>query len=118
MFFCGGQVTATETVEKGPLHYAMGGTLFFLLGISKGGNGGNGNNGCNDNNDDDGEDNGNGGELWQQPLLPPLFVHCQNFWKTLSNFGRTLFAHNFGRHIPTYAQQNLFVFIAFSNKSY
>jgi hypothetical protein len=54
---------------KWPLHYAMGGTLFFLLGIGKGGDGGDGNDGCNDNNDDDGKDDGNDGKLWQQPLL-------------------------------------------------
>jgi hypothetical protein len=85
-------VIATETAEK----HAMGGTLFFLLGIGEGGNGGNGNNGCNDDNDNDGKDNGDNSELRQQPLLPPLFMHCQNFGKCCQTFGRTLFAHNFG----------------------
>ncbi len=74
----------------------MGGTLFFLLEISKGGDGGNGDNGCNSNDDNNGEDNGNNGKLWQQPLLPPLFVCCQNFGKRCQTIGRTLFAHNFG----------------------
>ncbi len=71
-------------------------TFFFLLGIGKSSNGGISSNGCNDNDDDNGEDNGNDGELWQWPLLPPLFVHCQNFGKRCQTFGRTLFAHNFG----------------------
>jgi hypothetical protein len=82
--------------RKWLLHYAMGGTLFFLLGIGEGGNGGNGGNGCNNDNDNDGKDNSNNGKLWQQPLLPPLFVRCQNSGKGCQTFGRTIFAHDFG----------------------
>jgi hypothetical protein len=51
--------------RKWPLHYAMRGTLFFLLGIGKGGDGSDGNDGCNDDDDDDGEDNGDDSKLWQ-----------------------------------------------------
>jgi hypothetical protein len=74
----------------------MGWTLFFLLGFGEGGDGGDGDNGCNDDDNDNGKDDGNGGKLWQLPLLPPLFVHCQNFGKHCQTFGRTLFVHNFG----------------------
>jgi hypothetical protein len=89
-------VMATEMAENGRCTMQWEGHSFFLLGIGKGGNGGDGKDGCNDEDDDDGEDNGNNGELWQQPLLPPLFVHCQNFGKPCQTFGRTLFMHNFG----------------------
>ncbi len=82
--------------RKWPLHYAMGGTLFFLLAIGKGGDGSDSNNGCNDNDDNNGKDYDDNGKLWQQPLLPPLFVRCQNFEKRCQTFGRKLFAHNFG----------------------
>jgi hypothetical protein len=43
----------------------------------------------------DGEDDGNNSELCQRPLLPPLFMRCQNFGKRCQTFGRTLFVHNF-----------------------
>jgi hypothetical protein len=87
---------ATDTAENGCCTMQWEGHSFFLLGIGKGGNGGNGNNGCNDDDDNNGKDDGNDGKLWQQPLLPPLFVRCQNFGKCCQTFGRTLFAHSFG----------------------
>jgi hypothetical protein len=87
---------ATETVENGRCTMQWEGHSFFSLGIGKGGDGGNSDNGCNDDNDNDGKDDGNDGKLWQQRLLPPLFVRCQNFGKRCQTFGRTLFAHNFG----------------------
>ncbi len=73
----------------------MGGTLFFLLGIGKGGNGGNDDDGCNDNDDNNGKDDDNNGKLWQQPLLPPLFVHHQNFGKMLSNVWNNIICAQF-----------------------
>ncbi len=89
-------MTATEMAENGRCTMQWEGQSFFLLGISEGGDGCNGHNGCNDNDDDDGKDDGDNGESWQQPLLPPLSVRCQNFGKCCQTFGRTLFAHNFG----------------------
>jgi hypothetical protein len=67
----------------------------FLLGIGEGGDGGNGNDGCNDKDDDNGDNDGNNCKLWQQPILPPIFVRCQNFGKHCQTFGKTLFTHNF-----------------------
>jgi hypothetical protein len=93
-------------------------TLFFLLVIGKGNDGGNGNDGCNKDDDNDGEDDGDDGKLWQRSLLPPLFVHCQNFEKMLSNFWKNIIRAKFWRHISIYAQQNLFVFIAFLDRSH
>jgi hypothetical protein len=87
---------ATETAENGHCTMQWEGHSFLLLGIGEGGNGSDGNDGCNNDNENDGEDDGDDDELWQRPLLPPLFVRCQNFEKCCQTFGRTLLAHNFG----------------------
>jgi hypothetical protein len=89
-------VMVTETAENGHCTMQWEKHSFFLLGIGKGSNGSDGDNGCNDDDYNDDEDDGNDGELWQQPLLPPLFVCCQKFGKRCQTFGRTIFAHNFG----------------------
>ncbi len=51
------------------------------------------------------------------PSPSPVCV-LSKFWKTLSNFWKNIIHAQFWRHIPTYAQWNLFVFIAFLDRSH